>query len=272
MQIHSNAYRNPGQLPEGAVLVVGAGSSGAQIADELLRAGRRVYLSVGPHDRPPRRYRGARFRLVAGGAGPVGRQDPRTGHGTCHDRGQRRPWRPDRRFPAPCRARHDAAGPGGTVQATACMHFAPDLARNIAAGDANYLSVLDAADAYVAKNGLDLPEEPEARKIEAGSGLRDRPDPSAEPGRGRDHLDHLGDGLCARFRLAEGRRIRREGHAAASSAASRRCPGFTSWAWPGCRAGRRPSSGASGTMPSIWRSISPRAGRGRNPSARRRCA
>ena len=39
MQIHSSAYRNPGQLPEGAVLVVGAGSSGAQIADELLRAG-----------------------------------------------------------------------------------------------------------------------------------------------------------------------------------------------------------------------------------------
>src|SRR5690242_7544158 len=57
-QIHSNAYRNPDRLPVGAVLVIGAGSSGAQIADELLRAGRRVYLSVGPHNRPPRRYRG----------------------------------------------------------------------------------------------------------------------------------------------------------------------------------------------------------------------
>ena len=55
MQIHSNAYRNPDQLPEGAVLVVGAGSSGVQIADELLRAGRRVYLSVGSHDRPPQK-------------------------------------------------------------------------------------------------------------------------------------------------------------------------------------------------------------------------
>jgi putative flavoprotein involved in K+ transport len=61
MQLHSNAYRNPEQLPEGAVLVVGAGSSGAQIADELLRAGRSVYLSVGPHDLPPRRYRGRDF-------------------------------------------------------------------------------------------------------------------------------------------------------------------------------------------------------------------
>src|SRR5262249_34302248 len=58
MQIHSNAYRNPDQLPEGTVLVVGAGSSGPQIADELARAGRRVFLSVGRHERPPRRYRG----------------------------------------------------------------------------------------------------------------------------------------------------------------------------------------------------------------------
>ena len=61
LQIHSSGYRNPGQLPDGAVLVVGAGSSGMQIADELLRSGRRVFLSVGPHDRPPRRYRGRDF-------------------------------------------------------------------------------------------------------------------------------------------------------------------------------------------------------------------
>ncbi|SVC39913.1 uncharacterized protein METZ01_LOCUS292767, partial [marine metagenome] len=60
-QIHSSAYRNPEQLPEGAVLVVGAGSSGAQIADELLLSGKSVYLSVGPHDLPPRSYRGRDF-------------------------------------------------------------------------------------------------------------------------------------------------------------------------------------------------------------------
>src|SRR5699024_4686339 len=56
-QIHSSEYRNPEQLPEGAVLVGGAGSSGVQIAEELQRAGRQVHLSVGPHDRPPRAYR-----------------------------------------------------------------------------------------------------------------------------------------------------------------------------------------------------------------------
>ncbi len=45
------------------------------------------------------------------------------------------------------------------------MTFEPDLALNIARGDENYLSLLNAADAYVARNGLDLPEEPQARDI-----------------------------------------------------------------------------------------------------------
>jgi putative flavoprotein involved in K+ transport len=45
------------------------------------------------------------------------------------------------------------------------MHFATDLAHNLAQGDANTLSVLDEADAYVARNGLDLPQEPEAREF-----------------------------------------------------------------------------------------------------------
>ncbi|WP_242882133.1 flavin-containing monooxygenase [Actinomadura litoris] len=57
-QIHSSDYRNPGSLPEGAVLVVGAGISGQQIADELLVAGRDVFLSVGRHGAWPRSYRG----------------------------------------------------------------------------------------------------------------------------------------------------------------------------------------------------------------------
>ena len=57
-QLHASRYRNPEQLPSGAVLVVGSGASGTQIAEELLRAGRRVYLSVGRHSRLPRRYRG----------------------------------------------------------------------------------------------------------------------------------------------------------------------------------------------------------------------
>jgi putative flavoprotein involved in K+ transport len=46
------------------------------------------------------------------------------------------------------------------------MHFATDLADNIASGNANTLSVLDEADAYIARHGLDFPQEPEARNIE----------------------------------------------------------------------------------------------------------
>jgi putative flavoprotein involved in K+ transport len=57
-QLHASRYLNPDQLPSGAVLVVGCGPSGAQITEELFRAGRRVYLSIGGHARVPRRYRG----------------------------------------------------------------------------------------------------------------------------------------------------------------------------------------------------------------------
>lgn len=58
VELHSTQYRNPKQLPAGAVLVVGTGNSGVQIAEELCRAGRRVFLSVSSHERIRRRYRG----------------------------------------------------------------------------------------------------------------------------------------------------------------------------------------------------------------------
>jgi putative flavoprotein involved in K+ transport len=51
-------YRNPAQLPDGGVLVVGASATGVQLADELRRSGRRVTISVGEHVRLPRTYRG----------------------------------------------------------------------------------------------------------------------------------------------------------------------------------------------------------------------
>lgn len=56
--VTSNRYRNPQSLAPGGVLVVGASSSGVQIADELVRSGRDVVLAVGRHTRMPRRYRG----------------------------------------------------------------------------------------------------------------------------------------------------------------------------------------------------------------------
>jgi putative flavoprotein involved in K+ transport len=57
LQVHASAYRSPGELPPGGVIVVGAGPSGQQIALELRRAGRDVLLAAGRHARVPRRYR-----------------------------------------------------------------------------------------------------------------------------------------------------------------------------------------------------------------------
>jgi putative flavoprotein involved in K+ transport len=51
-------YRNPSQLDDGGVLVVGASATGLQLADEIRRSGRRVILAVGEHIRMPRTYRG----------------------------------------------------------------------------------------------------------------------------------------------------------------------------------------------------------------------
>jgi putative flavoprotein involved in K+ transport len=52
------AYRDPGQLPDGGVLVVGASATGVQLAGEIHRSGRPVTLAVGEHVRLPRTYRG----------------------------------------------------------------------------------------------------------------------------------------------------------------------------------------------------------------------
>jgi len=170
-QIHSADYRNPSQLPPsgsegGAVLVVGAGSSGAQIADELLRSGRRVYLSVGPHGRPPRAYRG---RDYCWWLGVLGKWDlvtpaPGTEHVTIAVSGAYGGSTVDfREF-----ATRGMVLVGRTESCKdGVMQFAPDLAANIAQGDQDYLAVLDEADAYVARNGLDLPPEPAARVIGA---------------------------------------------------------------------------------------------------------
>jgi putative flavoprotein involved in K+ transport len=57
-QIVPGEYRNPTELPRGAVLIVGASATGIQLADEIQSSGRQVVLSTGHHIRVPRRYRG----------------------------------------------------------------------------------------------------------------------------------------------------------------------------------------------------------------------
>jgi len=163
-QLHSSGYRNPAQLPQGAVLVVGAGSSGVQIADELRRSGREVFLAVGPHDRPPRSYRGRDFCWWLGVLGKWELAAPPAGaeHVTIAVSGARGGHTVDfRRLAADGITLLGRAG--AYEQGT--MRFAPDLAENIARGDANLMELLDEADAYVVRTGIDLPEEPDARAI-----------------------------------------------------------------------------------------------------------
>ena len=163
-QIHSAAYRNPEQLADGAVMVVGAGSSGAQIADELNRAGRKVYLSVGPHDRPPRRYRGRDFVWWLGvlGLWDMAAQEPGTEHVTISVSGAYGGRTMDFRR---------LASEGITLLGLTekfesdVLTFADDVRKNVDAGDANYTEMLDAADAYAEAMGLDLPLDPQAREV-----------------------------------------------------------------------------------------------------------
>jgi putative flavoprotein involved in K+ transport len=136
-----------------------------QIADELLRSGKRVYLSVGPHDRPPRAYRGRDFVWWLGvlGKWDAAALEPGTEHVTIAVSGAHGGHTVDFRR---------LAAQGMTLVGMTksfedgVMRFAPDLRDNLAQGDASYLSLLDEADAYIARNGLDLPPEPEAREIE----------------------------------------------------------------------------------------------------------
>ena len=163
-QMHSAEYRNPDQLADGAVMVVGAGSSGAQIADELNRAGRKVFLSVGPHDRPPRRYRGRDFVWWLGvlGLWDMAAQKPGTEHVTISVSGAYGGHTMDFRR---------LAGEGVTLLGMAntyengALTFVDDVRKNVDAGDANYNQLLDDADAYVAAMGLDLPLDPDARAV-----------------------------------------------------------------------------------------------------------
>ncbi|WAI84850.1 MULTISPECIES: flavin-containing monooxygenase [Achromobacter] len=163
-QVHSSAYKNPGQLADGAVLVVGAGASGSQIAEELRRAGRTVYLSVGEHYRPPRSYRERDYCWWLGALGMWDevKKKPKREHVAFavsgYDNGKTIDFR---------RLAHAGIQLVGITQRfeNGVMAFQEGLAENVAQGDADYFEVLREADAYIEQNGLDLPPEPEAWEL-----------------------------------------------------------------------------------------------------------
>lgn len=162
-QLHASRYRAPDQLPSGAVLVVGSGASGAQISDELARAGRKVYLSIGRHRRMPRRYRNRDFiwwldalglyDMSVEQRGPPLPQPLITGaYG-----GHTIDFREFATRGVVLLGRVSSAHSG-------VPDIAADLAENLAAGDAALEGFLDKADRHVETEALDLPQDPAARR------------------------------------------------------------------------------------------------------------
>ena len=158
-QFTASDYRNPEQLPDGGILVVGAGASGCQIAEELLDSGRRVYLSVGTHRRAPRRYRGQDFiwwintlgwddRIASPGAA---RQPPLVISGA--KGGRTVDLREYAAAGMVLAGRFSGARDGVAT-------FAPDLADSLATGDASYAAFMAAADAHLGGMPSDAPPPP----------------------------------------------------------------------------------------------------------------
>jgi putative flavoprotein involved in K+ transport len=163
LQVHSNAYRNAGQFPPGAVLVVGSGASGCQIADDLNQSGRQVYLSVGRHSRMPRRYRGQDFAYWGAAL--------------------KRPEQIVDTVPPALRKGSEVLLTGANggydvdLRAMAArgivllghlqgindgnLTLADDLSQNLAKGDESLENFKRAVDEYVTKNGLEFPAERE---------------------------------------------------------------------------------------------------------------
>ena len=158
VHLHSSRYRHPAQLPDGGVLVVGAGPTGQQIADELAIAGRRVHLAVGRHRVLPRRYRGrdAFWWLDRTGA------SRRT-----VDELVRRPVRAESSVLAGGRdldlrvvVSHGVVPHGRLVGVDGTRAvFADDLASSMAAGEEHARRFRERVDRYVARTGLRVPED-----------------------------------------------------------------------------------------------------------------
>lgn len=170
LQLHTHDYRNPEQLPDGAVLIVGTGQSGGQIAEDLLAAGREVHLAVSMCPEAPRRYRGhdiIYWILQAGIHGPeylvnaltVGQLPSPAARFACnpllsgtdggHDIHLRELGRKGIRLHGHLEAADDGE-----------LTFTDDLPQRLATVEAGFGQRMGRAlDAYIAAAGIDAPEQ-----------------------------------------------------------------------------------------------------------------
>ncbi len=166
LQMHSSEYRRPEQLPPGAVLVIGSGQSGCQIAEDLHLAGRRAHLSVGSAPRTARRYRGrdvvewledmGYYRLPVEQHPLKERVRAKANHYvTGRDGG--------RDIDLRARAREGMRLHGrlvGVARGVGVLQFAGDLQQNLDQADAVSESIKDSIDRHIESRGIDAPTEP----------------------------------------------------------------------------------------------------------------
>ena len=163
VNLHSSNYKNPESLPEGAVLVVGTGQSGAQIAEDLHLAGRKVHLAVGNAPRCARRYRGKDVVEWLEALGyyeipiekhPNGEQarDKTNHYVTGRDGGR------DIDLRKMALEGMQLYGPMTNVS-SGVGSFKPELKQNLDSADDVYRSINRTIDAYIEKAGISAPTE-----------------------------------------------------------------------------------------------------------------
>ncbi|MBC8129763.1 MAG: MSMEG_0569 family flavin-dependent oxidoreductase [Rhizobiaceae bacterium] len=187
-QFHSSTYRNPQLMPEGAILVIGTGQSGAQIAEDLHLAGRKVHVCVGSAPRSPRFYRG---RDVTDWLVDMGHYDMPVdkhplGEGvrkkanhylTGRDGGRELDLR---KFASEgMRLYGHVESLDGTM-----LKFKPNLVQNLDGADASANRIRAQIDDYIAAKGIDVPEEAHYVPVWA---------PEREP----EGLDLLSEGIAS---------------------------------------------------------------------------
>ncbi|PXW29088.1 UNVERIFIED_CONTAM: putative flavoprotein involved in K+ transport [Williamsia faeni] len=164
LQVHSSQYRGADQLPAGAVLVVGSGQSGAQIAEDLHLAGRKVHLATGSAPRVARFYRGRDCVAwlhemgvydvsIDQHPGGLSKREKTNHYVTGRDGGRDIDLRAFARDGMQLHGR--STGLVGTT-----MTFAPNLAKNLAGADAVSDAIKNDIDAYIERTGIDAPTEP----------------------------------------------------------------------------------------------------------------
>ncbi|NDV50306.1 MSMEG_0569 family flavin-dependent oxidoreductase [Salipiger sp. PrR003] len=169
-QMHSADYRNVDQFPEGGVLIVGTGQSGVQLMEDFCRAGRDVHLAVGPAPRSPRKYRGrdatdwlydaGHYAItIAEHPDPVKALTQTNHYMSGRDGGKEIDLR---RFHVEqgVELYGSLADMDGTT-----VKFLPDLTKNLDDADRSYVGIRTQIDAYIAREGIDAPEEPTFEKL-----------------------------------------------------------------------------------------------------------